>query len=125
VRQHDRLIEQLAEDAFKYYLSNLPAGPPLAELVRLAHQRWAIEQGYQQLKEELGLDHIEGRSWRGLNHHLTLCFLAFCFLVRLRASKKRTSLPEVRRWLMEALALCTCPRCQTHFTASGLILDTS
>lgn len=82
------LIERLADDTFKYYLSNLPADTPLAELVRLAHQRWAIEQGYQQLKEELGLDHFEGRSWRGLHHHLTLCFLAFCFLTRLRASKK-------------------------------------
>jgi SRSO17 transposase len=82
------LIEQLGDDTFKYYLSNLPADTPLAELVRLAHQRWAIEQGYQQLKEELGLDHFEGRSWRGLHHHLTLCFLAFCFLTRLRTSKK-------------------------------------
>lgn len=82
------LIEQLADDSFKYHLSNLPADTSLAELVRLAHQRWAIEQGYQQLKEELGLDHFEGRSWRGLHHHLTLCFLAFCFLTRLRTSKK-------------------------------------
>jgi len=82
------LIEQLGDDTFKYYLSNLPASTLLAELVRLAHQRWAIEQGYQQLKEELGLDHFEGRSWRGLHHHLTLCFLAFCFLTRLRTSKK-------------------------------------
>ena len=82
------LIEQLGDDTFKYYLSNLPENTPLAELVRLAHQRWAIEQGYQQLKEELGLDHFEGRSWRGLHHHLTLCFLAFCFLTRLRTSKK-------------------------------------
>ena len=56
--------------------------------MRLAHQRWAIEQGYQQLKEELGLDHFEGRSWRGLHHHLTLGLLAFCFLARLRTSKK-------------------------------------
>jgi len=82
------MIEQLSDETFKYYLSNLPADTPLAELVRLAHQRWAIEQGYQQLKEALGLDHFEGRSWRGLHHHLTLCFLAFCFLTGLRASKK-------------------------------------
>jgi SRSO17 transposase len=82
------LIEQLGDQTFKYYLSNLPANTPLAELVRVAHQRWTIEQGYQQLKEELGLDHFEGRSWRGLHHHLTLCFLAFCFLTRLRMPKK-------------------------------------
>lgn len=84
------LIEQLSDETFKYYLSNLPADTSLAELVRLAHQRWAIEQGYQQLKEELGFDHFEGRSWRGLHHHLTLCFLAFCFLTKLRRSKKTT-----------------------------------
>lgn len=82
------LIEQLSDDTFKYHLSNLPEDTALEELVCLAHQRWAIEQGYQQLKEELGLDHFEGRSWRGLHHHLTLCFLAFCFLAKLRASKK-------------------------------------
>lgn len=82
------LIEELADSTFKYHLSNLPEDTPLEELVRLAHQRWAIEQGYQQLKEELGLDHFEGRSWRGLHHHLTLCFLAFCFLACLRSSKK-------------------------------------
>jgi SRSO17 transposase len=84
------LLEQLGDGTFKYHLSNLPLDTPLAELVRLAHQRWTIEQGYQQLKEELGLDHFEGRSWRGLHHHLTLCFLAYAFLARLRlqASKK-------------------------------------
>lgn len=82
------LIEQLGDGTFKYHLSSLPADTPIEELVRLAHQRWAIEQNYQQLKEELGLDHFEGRSWRGLHHHLTLCFLAFCFLARLRTSKK-------------------------------------
>jgi SRSO17 transposase len=78
------LIEQLSDDTFKYYFSNLPADTPLADLIVLAHQRWKVEQGYQQLKEELGLDHFEGRSWRGLHHHLTLCFLAYAFLNRLR-----------------------------------------
>jgi SRSO17 transposase len=84
------LIEQLSDNTYKYYLSNLPAETLLAELVRLAHQRWKVEQGYQQLKEELGLDHFEGRSWRGLHHHLTLCFLAYAFLnrVRVHAPKK-------------------------------------
>jgi SRSO17 transposase len=82
------LIEHLGDGTVKYHLSNLPEETSLEELVRLAHQRWAIEQNYQQLKEELGLDHFEGRSWRGLHHHLTLCLLAFCFLTRLRTSKK-------------------------------------
>ena len=78
------LIERLSDQTYKYYLSNLPADTSLTELVALAHQRWKVEQGYQQLKEELGLDHFEGRSWRGLHHHLTLCFLAYAFLNRLR-----------------------------------------
>ena len=87
------LLEQLGDGTFKYHLSNLPADTPVAELVRLAHQRWTIEQGYQQLKEELGLDHFEGRSWRGLHHHLTLCFLAYAFLARLRLqTPKKTPL---------------------------------
>jgi SRSO17 transposase len=81
------LIEQLGDGTLKYHLSKPPKDTSLEELVRLAHQRWAIEQTYQQLNEELGLDHFEGRSWRELHHQLTLCFLAFCFPTRLRTSK--------------------------------------
>ena len=62
-------------------------------LLNWAHQRWKIEQSSQQLKEELGLDHFEGRSWRGLHHHLTLCFLAYGFLQLLRQRKKRVMAP--------------------------------
>jgi SRSO17 transposase len=47
-----------------------------------------VEQGYQQMKEELGLDHFEGRSWRGLHHHLTLCFMAYGFLRLVQERKK-------------------------------------
>ena len=50
-------------------------------LVWIAHQRWATEQQYQQLKDELGLDHYEGRTWRGWHHHVTLTMIAFAFLV--------------------------------------------
>jgi SRSO17 transposase len=82
------LIERLGDGAFKHHFSSLPADASLEELVRLAHQRRAIEQNHQQLKEELGLDHFEGRSRRGLHHHLTPCLLAFCFLTRLRTPKK-------------------------------------
>ena len=53
-------------------------------MIRIIHKRWMIEQGYQQLKEELGLDHYEGRFWRGFHHHMTLTFIAYCFLQRLR-----------------------------------------
>ena len=48
--------------------------------MRLAKIRWWIEQGYQQLKDELGMDHYEGRSWQGWHHHVTMTMLAFGFL---------------------------------------------
>jgi SRSO17 transposase len=74
----------------KYFLSTLPADTPIKELVRLAKLRWRIERDYQELKQELGLGHFEGRSWRGFHHHATLCIAAYGFLVteRLVAQKK-------------------------------------
>ena len=119
------MIEQLSDGTFKYHPSDLPADATLEELVRLAHQHWAIEQSQQQLKEELGPAHLDGRSRRGLHHHLRLSLLAICFLARLRTSKKRPSLREGHRWLIEALALCCCPRAQTHFIRSGIIPGSS
>lgn len=68
----------------KYYLSNLPAETPLKTLAALIKARWSCEQAHQQLKEELGLDHFEGRSWSGLHHHLLLSQVAFSFLQALR-----------------------------------------
>jgi SRSO17 transposase len=82
------LIERHGDGSHKYYLSNAPAGTSVKRMILWAHQRWKIEQGYQQMKEELGLDHFEGRSWRGFHHHLTLCFLAYCFLKLIRRRKK-------------------------------------
>lgn len=67
-----------------FWLSNLPDDVPLNELVRLAKMRWHIEQDYQQLKEELGLDHFEGRKWVGWHRHVTLTMVAFGFLLRER-----------------------------------------
>lgn len=64
----------------KFWLANLPPDTDLVSLVRLAKIRWWIEQGYQQLKDELGLDHYEGRSWQGWHHHVTMTMLAFGFL---------------------------------------------
>jgi SRSO17 transposase len=74
----------------KYFLSTLPADTPIKELVRVAKLRWRIERDYQELKQELGLGHFEGRSWRGFHHHATLCIAAYGFLVaeRLTAQKK-------------------------------------
>ncbi len=64
----------------KFWLADLEPDTDLLSLVRLAKIRWWIEQGYQQLKDELGLDHYEGRSWQGWHHHVTLTMLAFGFL---------------------------------------------
>jgi SRSO17 transposase len=69
----------------KYYLSSLPAGTPLKSLVRLAKLRWRVERDYQELEQELGLDHFEGRTWRGFHHHATLCAVAHGFLALRRA----------------------------------------
>ena len=65
----------------KYFFSNLPASTSLRELVRTAKGRWWVEHSYKELKDELGLDHFEGRSWRGWQHHVTLVMLAYAFLV--------------------------------------------
>lgn len=65
----------------KYWLSTLPADTSLSDLVYLAKHRWIIERDYQELKQELGLGHYEGRGWRGFHHHGTLCIAAYGFLV--------------------------------------------
>jgi SRSO17 transposase len=65
----------------KYWLSTLAADTPLKQLVRMAKHRWIIERDYEELKQELGLGHYEGRGWRGFHHHATLCMAAYGFLV--------------------------------------------
>jgi SRSO17 transposase len=91
------LIEWPKGDAepSKYFLSNLPAGTAMKELVRIAKLRWRIERDYQELKQELGLGDFEGRSWRGFHHHATLCIAAYGFLIteRLTAPKKTLAHP--------------------------------
>jgi SRSO17 transposase len=72
----------------KYHLSNLPADTPLERLAALIKARWVCEQAHQQMKEELGLDHLECRSWRALEHHVLLTMLAFAFLQQLRLREK-------------------------------------
>ena len=72
----------------KYYFANLPERTSLKRLVLTARSRWPVEQSYRELKNELGLDHFEGRSWRGWHHHVTLVFLAYAFLVSIRRKKR-------------------------------------
>jgi len=73
----------------KYYLTNHPAGTPLGILAAAIKARWVCEQAHQQLKEELGLDHFEGRSWLGLHHHALFTMLAFTFLQHQRLRTTR------------------------------------
>jgi SRSO17 transposase len=89
----------------KYYLVDLPATTPLPAVVQLAHQRWAIEQQYQELKDELGLDHFEGRSLPGWERHVVLTALAYTFLQRERQRRANhgLTLPQVRAIVQEIL----------------------
>ncbi|HKU26140.1 MAG TPA: IS701 family transposase [Candidatus Sulfotelmatobacter sp.] len=81
------LIEGPSPEAepIKYWLSTLPENMKLRDLVRLAKHRWIVERDYQELKQELGLGHYEGRGWRGFHHHATLCIAAYGFLVAERS----------------------------------------
>ena len=72
-------------EPIKFWLSTLPVGTALKELVRCAKLRWRVERDYQEMKQELGLDHFEGRTWRGFHHHASLCAIAHGFLALRRA----------------------------------------
>jgi len=87
----------------KYFLVHLPASTALKQLVWLAHQRWAIEQQYQHLKDELGLDHFEGRSYPGWNRHVVLTAAAYTFLQQERRHSRGRPLtfPVVRALVCE------------------------
>ncbi len=69
----------------KYFLSSLPADITLTDLVAAAKARWRIERDYQELKQEIGLGHYEGRGWRGFHHHASLAIAAYGFLVAERS----------------------------------------
>ena len=98
----------LANDERKYYLLNLDATATLRALVTLVRGRWPIEQQYRELKDELGIDHFEGRSYRGWAHHTVLTAIAFTFLQverRRSADEPRPTLPTVRWWVREIMAV--------------------
>jgi len=102
VREEEWLLVEWpeGEDApTKYWLSTLPSDIPLEELVRIAKMRWRIERDYQELKQEFGLGHFEGRGWRGFHHHATLCIAAYGFLMTARlkgdgSQKNSSELPS-------------------------------
>ena len=120
------LIEEQADGKVQFAFSNLPVETSRLEAVRLWKSRWPVEQGYQQMKEELGLNHFEGRSWRGFHHHACLVMLAYGFLVleQLRAKEApaspgsksapgpRITVPAIRRALQRLLRPRAKPDCE-------------
>jgi SRSO17 transposase len=72
----------------KYWLATLPTDTPLEQLVHLAKLRWRVEHDYRELKDALGLDHFEGRSWQGWHHHVTLVSVAHAFVTLERLDPK-------------------------------------
>lgn len=83
----------------KFSLSTVPEDIDLPELVSITKIRWRIERDFQELKDELGLDHYEGRGWRGFHHHGVLCMAAYCFLA---AERGRLSPPQAIAFLKPA-----------------------
>lgn len=93
------LIEWPEGDAepLKYFLATLPADTSIDQLVYVTKMRWRIERDYRELKQEFGLGQYEGRNWRGLHHHATLCIAAYAFLLHQRlihGSKKNAARPQ-------------------------------
>ena len=106
----------------KYYLVNMPAKTNLRTLAATIKARWICEQAHQQLKEELGLDHFEGRSWQGLHRHALMTMIAYAFLQHRRLAqagqKKRIngpppqpSLPAVRQAIVDLIVQPRPQRC--------------
>ena len=94
--------EHRASGERKYYLSNLPTETPIRTLASTIKARWICEQAHQQLKEELGLDHFEGRSWHGLHRHALMTMIAYAFLqhrrlaMAKRKKKSRRTTPKAK-----------------------------
>jgi hypothetical protein len=87
---------------------NLPETATLLELVTVARSRWIIEQQCRELKDELGFDHFEGRSYRGWAHHAVLSAIAFTFLQQERhraPDDPRPTFPMVRTWVRKIMAI--------------------
>jgi SRSO17 transposase len=87
----------------KYWLSTLPESTTLQRLVYCAKLRWRIERDYQELKQEVGLGHFEGRRWRGFHHHATLCIAAYGFLISERESIPPSAMRSTGRFSPPAI----------------------
>ena len=86
----------------KYYLSNLPAATPLRKLAGAIKARWVCKQAHQQLKEELGLNHFEGRSWTGLHRHALMAMVSYALLQSRRLGKARGGKEPLGRYPNQA-----------------------
>lgn len=95
----------------KYWVSTQPPQTKLKDLIKMAKHRWIIERDYEELKQELGLGHYEGRNWRGFHHHATLCIAAYGFLI---AERNRFS-PSARAGHLGFIV----PRQTPHFRPRG------
>ena len=111
------VVDWPAGDAqpYHYYLAHLHGPPKKARILRLSRSRWNIEQYFQRGKTDLGLDHYEGRSWRGFHHHLVLAVLAYLFVTVVYLRAKKTSgvtweqtLRRMRPWLLRWIGFCHC-----------------
>lgn len=91
------VCEERVDGDRRYYLSNLPDNAPRLDLARVIKGRWSCEQAHQQMKQELGLNHYEGRSWLGLHHHALMVMIGFCFLQWLRLQEKKDNRSTVPR----------------------------
>ena len=98
----------------KYYLANLPAKTDLRTLAATIKARWICEQAHQQLKEELGLDHFEGRSWQGLHRHALMTMIAYAFLQYRRLATIRREKKNQRATASTKLASRTPRHPRTH-----------
>ena len=87
----------------KYWLSTLPESTSFEHLVDIAKMRWRIERDYQELKQEIGLGHYEGRGWRGFHHHGTLCIAAYGYLVSERGTIPPSEHPSSKKLKKPAL----------------------
>jgi len=94
----------------KYWLSTVPEKIAFPGLVDLAKLRWRIERDYQELKQEVGLGHFEGRGWRGFHHHATLCIAAYGFLISERETIPPSQSRSSRRFAPAALPESYRPR---------------
>jgi len=90
----DRLA-QGQEQAYHYYPAHLHRPPQRGPCLKMSRSRWQIEQYYQRGKDDLGLDHFEGRSWRGFHHHLVLSSVAYLFVLIVYLRHKKNFRVEV------------------------------